>query len=105
VYSAAFGAQWGEASGVFVVAQLAPWFLERLACPLSKAPVVQVGEWLYSTDSETRRRYPIRDGIPNMLADEAETVEPDEFERVVGSARNGTDAANRPTEAVSDAGR
>jgi uncharacterized protein YbaR (Trm112 family) len=63
-----------------------PWLLERLVCPLSKAPVVEVGDWLYSTDPATRRRYPIRDGIPNMLIDESETVEPEEFRRIVGSA-------------------
>jgi len=50
---------------------------------LSKAPVVRVEEWLYSTDARTRRRYPIRDGIPTMLIDESETVEPEEFERVM----------------------
>jgi uncharacterized protein YbaR (Trm112 family) len=62
---------------------IADWLVEKLVCPLSKAPVVQVGDWIYSTDPETRRRYPIRDGIPNMLVDESETVDPEEFERVM----------------------
>ena len=48
-------------------------FLEILACPETKAPVVQDGEWLVSTDAATRRRYPIRDEIPIMLIDEAES--------------------------------
>ncbi|MHC4236445.1 MAG: Trm112 family protein [Planctomycetota bacterium] len=45
--------------------------LEILVCPQSKASLVQVGDWLYSTDPQTRRRYPIRDGIPIMLIDES----------------------------------
>lgn len=60
--------------------------LEILVCPKSKASLIQVGEWLYSTDARTRLRYPIRDGIPIMLIEEAETVDRGEFDRVVGSA-------------------
>jgi uncharacterized protein YbaR (Trm112 family) len=50
-------------------------WVAMLICPETHAPVVQVGDWLYSTDAATRKRYPIRDGIPVMLADEAETVD------------------------------
>lgn len=60
--------------------------LDILACPESKAPLVQVGDWLYSTDPKTRRRYPIRDGIPIMLIEEAQTVPQEEFERVMAQA-------------------
>ena len=59
--------------------------LKILVCPKTRAPLVQSGDWLYSTDSATRLRYPIRDGIPIMLIDEADTVDAEEFERVVGS--------------------
>lgn len=62
---------------------LDPDFLRILACPESRAPLIQVGEWLYSTDPETRRRYAIRDGIPNLLIEESEVITPEEFERVV----------------------
>jgi uncharacterized protein YbaR (Trm112 family) len=58
--------------------------LNILCCPESHAPLVQHDEWLYSTDPATRRRYPIRDGIPIMLIDESETVDEEEFRRVVG---------------------
>jgi len=57
--------------------------LSILACPESKAPLIQVGEWLYSTDAATRRRYPVRDGIPIMLIDESEVVDQDEFDRIM----------------------
>ncbi|MGI5837322.1 MAG: Trm112 family protein [Chloroflexota bacterium] len=46
--------------------------LEILACPDCKAPVTQEGDWIVCTASEKcGKRYPIRDGIPIMLIDEA----------------------------------
>ncbi len=60
-----------------------PWILEILVCPESKAPLVQDGDWLYSTDRETRRRYAIRDGIPNMLVEESEQISEEEFGRLM----------------------
>ena len=54
---------------------LDPELLKILACPESKAPLVLVGNWLYSTDPNTRRRYPIRDGIPIMLPEEARKLD------------------------------
>ncbi|MFH0981211.1 MAG: Trm112 family protein [Planctomycetota bacterium] len=57
--------------------------LSILVCPESHAPLVQVGDWLYSTDAATRKRYPIRDGIPIMLLNEAETVVEEEWKRIV----------------------
>ncbi len=68
--------------------------LRIMECPIGHAPLVQVGDWLYSTDPETRRKYPIRDGIPIMLIEEAEVVEPDEFERVMAEAKQGEDSPN-----------
>jgi uncharacterized protein len=53
------------------VSGIDPKLLEIMQCPVSRTPLVQVGDWLYSTDPETRRKYPIRDGIPIMLIDEA----------------------------------
>lgn len=66
------------------MADIKPELLEILVCPKTKAPLMQSGDWLYSTDPETRLRYPVRNGIPIMLIDEAETVDEAEFERVVG---------------------
>ena len=56
--------------------------LDIMECPVAHAPLVQVGNWLYSTDRETRRKYPIRDGIPIMLIGESEVAGPEEFDRV-----------------------
>lgn len=44
--------------------------LEILACPVDKAPVVLRDDRIVCTTCG--RRYPIRDGIPVMLIDEAE---------------------------------
>jgi uncharacterized protein YbaR (Trm112 family) len=44
--------------------------LEILACPACKAPVRLEGDRLSCTSCG--RRYPIRDGIPIMLVEEAE---------------------------------
>ncbi len=57
-------------------------FLKILVCPETKAPLIQSGDWLYSTDSGNRKKYPIRDGIPVLLIDEAEAVEEEEFRRL-----------------------
>jgi len=63
-----------------------PELLEILVCPESKAPLVQVGDWLYSTDPQTRRRYRVRDGIPNMLIDESESVSEEEFRKIMAES-------------------
>ena len=60
--------------------------LTILECPVAHVALVQSGEWLYSTDAQTRLKYPIQDGIPIMLVEEAETADEDEFERVMAEA-------------------
>ncbi len=56
-----------------------PELLEIMVCPVSHAPLQQVGDFLVSTDPETRLRYPIRDGIPIMLEEEAVEMDDDEW--------------------------
>jgi uncharacterized protein YbaR (Trm112 family) len=46
--------------------------LEILACPKCKAPVKEEGDHIVCTNPECGLRYPIRDGIPVMLIEEAE---------------------------------
>jgi len=66
------------------------WLLDILVCPESKAPLVRDGEWLYSTDPATRRRYALKNGIPEMLIDEAEVVNQEEFSRVMEKHKKNT---------------
>src|SRR6266851_10389982 len=47
--------------------------LAILVCPLDKKPVTRQGNYLVC--EECQRHYPIRDGIPVMLIDEALTPE------------------------------
>ena len=46
--------------------------LEILACPKCKTKVKLEGERILCTNPQCGLRYPIRDGIPVMLVDEAE---------------------------------
>ena len=49
--------------------------LEILACPKCKKPVREQDDHLVCTNPDCRLRYPIRDGIPVMLIEEAEDGE------------------------------
>lgn len=60
--------------------------LRILVCPVTHAPLVQFGDRLYSTDPTTRRKYPIRDGIPIMLVDESEVADHAEYDRAMAEA-------------------
>ena len=57
--------------------------LEMLVCPLSKAPLVLDGNTLVSTDKETRRRYRIQDGIPDLLIEDAEELDPGTWNEIM----------------------
>jgi uncharacterized protein YbaR (Trm112 family) len=48
-----------------------PTLLELLACPACKTAVREEGDRLVCI--QCGRRYPVRDGIPVMLVEEAET--------------------------------
>jgi uncharacterized protein YbaR (Trm112 family) len=60
-----------------------PEFLDLLVCPLSRADLVLDGETLVSTDPATRRRYRIDDGIPVLLIDEAEELDPEAWRAIM----------------------
>jgi len=49
--------------------------LEVLCCPETKADLVLDGDFLVSTDKETRRRYRIEDDIPIMLIEDSEQLD------------------------------
>jgi len=46
--------------------------LDILACPKCRADVKLEGEQIICTNPQCGLRYPVRDGIPVMLIDEAE---------------------------------
>jgi len=63
-----------------------PALLEILVCPTTHAPLREVGDWLVSTDRATRLRYPIRDGLPIMLAEEAEEMSEADWQESMDSS-------------------
>jgi uncharacterized protein YbaR (Trm112 family) len=54
-----------------------PKLMEILVCPISKNSLVQIGEELFCYESKLA--YPIRDGIPIMLPEEARKLKEDEL--------------------------
>jgi len=57
-----------------------PKLLEILVCPVTKGPLVYDKEKQELISKSARLAYPIRDGIPVMLEDEARRHEPAEYE-------------------------
>ncbi len=70
------------------MAEISDELLAIMECPVAHKPLVQVGDWLFSTDLKTRRKYPIRDGLPIMLVGESEVATEDEFREAM--ARSGS---------------
>jgi uncharacterized protein YbaR (Trm112 family) len=68
------------------VMALDPMLLEILACPEDKGPLLYFADEDALYNPRLRRRYAIRDGIPVMLIDEAETVSDAEHERLTAKA-------------------
>ena len=65
---------------------LDPQLLERLACPDDKGPLLYFQDEDSLYNPRLKRRYVIRDDIPVMLIDEAETVDDAEHERLLAKA-------------------
>jgi uncharacterized protein YbaR (Trm112 family) len=57
-----------------------PKLLEILVCPVTKGPLVYDRERQELVSKSARLAYPIRDGIPVMLEDEARKLTPEESE-------------------------
>ena len=57
--------------------------LDILCCPETKADLVLDGNFLVSTDRDTRRRYRIEDDIPIMLIDESEQLDMGTWEDIM----------------------
>jgi uncharacterized protein YbaR (Trm112 family) len=65
---------------------LDPQLVEILACPEDKGPLLYFADEQTLYNPRLKRRYAIRDDIPIMLIDEAETVSDAEHERLVAKA-------------------
>ena len=56
-----------------------PKLLDMLVCPVTKGPLVYDRQKQELISKSARLAYPIRDGIPVMLEDEARRLEPSEY--------------------------
>jgi uncharacterized protein YbaR (Trm112 family) len=66
---------------------LDPLLLEILACPQDKGPLLYFADEDALYNPRLHRRYAIKEGIPDMLIDDAEDVTMDEHERLMAKAR------------------
>ena len=60
--------------------EIDPKLLELLVCPATKKPLIYDREAGELVNPAARLAYPVRDGIPIMLADEARTLTDEEAE-------------------------
>jgi uncharacterized protein len=60
--------------------------LELLVCPVTKGPLTLSREKNELQSRSARLAYPIRDGIPILLENEARTLSDDEIEALSASA-------------------
>jgi len=67
---------------------LDPQLLEILACPEDKGPLLYFPDEDSLYNPRLKRRYAIRDDIPIMLIDEAETVDDTEHARLLAKAES-----------------
>ena len=57
-----------------------PKLLEMLVCPVTKGPLIYDRERGELVSRSARLAYPIRDGIPVMLEEEARKLTPEDWE-------------------------
>ena len=65
---------------------LDPKLLDILACPEDKGPLLYFADESSLYNPRLKRRYAVRDDIPIMLIDEAETVDDGEHQRLLSKA-------------------
>jgi uncharacterized protein YbaR (Trm112 family) len=65
---------------------LDPKLLDILACPEDKGPLLYFPDESSLYNPRLKRRYAVRDDIPIMLIDEAETVSDTEHDRLLAKA-------------------
>jgi uncharacterized protein len=68
---------------------LDPLLLEVLACPDDKGPLLYFADEERLYNPRLKRSYAVKDGIPNMLIEEATTVDEAEHQRLVSKAKGG----------------
>ena len=62
--------------------------LEMLVCPVTKGPLIYDRKRQELISKSARLAYPIRDGIPVMLEEEARRLEPAEYDPSANASGN-----------------
>ena len=70
--------------------------LELLVCPVTKGPLTLDREKSELISRSARLAYPIRDGIPILLENEARTLSDDELEALHGKSPTQTHSGPSP---------
>jgi uncharacterized protein len=70
--------------------------LELLVCPVTKGPLTLDREKSELISRSARLAYPIRDGIPILLENEARTLSDDELEVLHGKTPNQSNSRPSP---------
>jgi uncharacterized protein YbaR (Trm112 family) len=65
---------------------LDPLLVEILACPQDKGPLLYFADEDALYNPRLRRRYLVKDGIPDMLIEDAEDITDAEHERLMAKA-------------------
>lgn len=68
---------------------LEPGLLRILACPVDKGSLLYFADELALYNPRLRRRYTINDGVPVMLAQDAEMLSGEEHSRLLAQASAG----------------
>ena len=68
---------------------LDPLLIDVLACPEDKGPLLYFEDEHLLYNPRLHRSYPVRDGIPVMLVDEATAVDDAEHARLTANAEAG----------------
>ena len=68
---------------------LDPLLIDVLACPEDKGPLLYFEDEELLYNPRLHRSYPVRDGIPVMLIDEARSVDEAEHDRLMTKADAG----------------
>lgn len=55
-------------------APIDPWLLEKLVCPLTRAPLRWDAGWQALLSDAAGLAYPVRDGVPVLLVREARAI-------------------------------
>jgi uncharacterized protein len=82
---------------------LDPLLIEVLACPTDKGPLLYFEDDDLLYNPRLQRAYEIHDGVPDLLVDEARTVDTAEHERLTkraeegGAVETGHGAESEPT--------